>query len=255
MTHKACSVEDCTREFFAKGWCRAHYSRNQRYGTPEGSGIALQKVKTTECSVKDCGSSARVHGMCAKHEKRVRLYGDPNTVNPSGVPKTRTVCKYTNCGKPEAAKELCSMHYSRMRRHGDLEAVRSVYSEEERSLARKQAMSKWYAANAEQRREISRQYALKHPEKSRERQHTRRARQRGVFSESFSDADMLEKYGTDCHICNLPIDLEAPRAVGREGWERGLHREHVIALASGGTNTLDNCRPAHGLCNLVKGWT
>ena len=83
--------------------------------------------------------------------------------------------------------------------------------------------------------------------------HARRAREAGVDSESFTDETLLEVYGTDCYICLEPIDLNAPRHVSQgAGWERGLHREHVIPISKGGPNTLVNCRPSHALCNLKK---
>lgn len=68
----------------------------------------------------------------------------------------------------------------------------------------------------------------------------------------YSDLELLDLYGTDCHICNEPIDLNAPRQVGKEGWERGYHVDHVIPLSKGGSDELDNVRPAHGQCNIVK---
>jgi 5-methylcytosine-specific restriction endonuclease McrA len=47
--------------------------------------------------------------------------------------------------------------------------------------------------------------------------------------------------------------MDAPRRIGVPGWSKGLHVEHVIALANGGLHSLDNCRPAHGICNVRKG--
>lgn len=31
-----CSIGDCQKPNFARGWCAAHYKRNQRYGSPTG---------------------------------------------------------------------------------------------------------------------------------------------------------------------------------------------------------------------------
>lgn len=79
------------------------------------------------------------------------------------------------------------------------------------------------------------------------------ARLEGVESEEFSRADVVKVYGTDCHICGEPIDLDAPMRVGQPGWETGLHIDHKVPISLGGGHTLDNCRPSHGLCNLSKG--
>ena len=69
---------------------------------------------------------------------------------------------------------------------------------------------------------------------------------------NYSDKDVLEAYGLDCHICQTPIDLDAPRQVGKDGWEKGLHIDHVYPLSKGGLDTLENVRPAHGKCNVIK---
>ena len=84
---------------------------------------------------------------------------------------------------------------------------------------------------------------------------SRRARIRNLDSDSHTTTDVLAKYGTVCYLCNEEIDLLAPRGVGRKpGWEIGLHIEHLLPLRLGGSNTIENVRPAHGLCNLQKGW-
>lgn len=76
---------------------------------------------------------------------------------------------------------------------------------------------------------------------------------RGVHSIPYNDQDVLDLYGTDCHICGEPINLNAPRGCGPEGWELGLHIDHLIPLANGGDDTIENVRPSHGLCNVKKG--
>lgn len=34
MSDKSCSIEECSKPHYAKGWCQMHYARNQRTGTP-----------------------------------------------------------------------------------------------------------------------------------------------------------------------------------------------------------------------------
>ena len=71
--------------------------------------------------------------------------------------------------------------------------------------------------------------------------------------EVYTTLQVLETYGTNCHICNGPVDLSAPRLVGRGvGWEHGLHIDHVIPISKGGPDTLSNVRPSHAYCNISK---
>ena len=69
---------------------------------------------------------------------------------------------------------------------------------------------------------------------------------------NYSNQDVLDIYGIVCHICNEEIDLNAPRQVGIPGWEKGLHIDHVYPLSKGGLDTLENVRPSHGQCNIIK---
>ena len=84
------------------------------------------------------------------------------------------------------------------------------------------------------------------------RANTRRARKFGVKTEKYSYQQVLDAYGSDCHICDEPIDLDAPRGTGKPGWERALQVDHVIPLSKGGDDTLENVRPSHGQCNNRK---
>lgn len=80
------------------------------------------------------------------------------------------------------------------------------------------------------------------------RSRDRRAAKALATIESFTEGDVLSTYGTDCHICNQPIDLSLPRT-----HSLGLHLDHVIPLARGGEHSLSNVKPAHARCNLSKG--
>jgi 5-methylcytosine-specific restriction endonuclease McrA len=95
-------------------------------------------------------------------------------------------------------------------------------------------------------------YRQKNKEKRAGYERKRRAIKRNSTSEPYTITDVLEKYGTLCHICNLEIDLNAERRSGKDGWEQGLHIDHLIEISKGGADTLENVRPAHGLCNLER---
>jgi hypothetical protein len=109
-----------------------------------------------------------------------------------------------------------------------------------------------YAKNPEKSRSYAKKWRKENPEQRRVQEHTRRARENAVYSEPYTDADVLALYGSDCHLCGLSIDLEAPRMNHYEGWQLGLHIDHVIPISWGGEDTLRNVKPSHGLCNLQK---
>ena len=79
-----------------------------------------------------------------------------------------------------------------------------------------------------------------------------KARKLGVEYGYYTDQDVLDIYGTSCHICNEPIDMLASRKCGDPGWEKSLHIDHVYPLSRGGSDTIENVRPSHGRCNVIK---
>ena len=111
---------------------------------------------------------------------------------------------------------------------------------------------KYRDANREKERERHKLYKKNNKEKHAANERRRRARKRNLKTEPYKVLDVLNKYGTDCHLCGEEVNLECERRTGRDGWERGLHIDHLIPLSEGGADTLENVRPAHGLCNLER---
>ena len=108
------------------------------------------------------------------------------------------------------------------------------------------------ASNLEYVRGIELAWRKNNPEKRRAKDMQRAARKKGAtVLELFTTQDILDAWGTDCHICNIPIDLSLPRHV--KDCTDGLHLDHVIPLFSGGAHSVENVRPSHGICNLRKG--
>jgi 5-methylcytosine-specific restriction endonuclease McrA len=89
-------------------------------------------------------------------------------------------------------------------------------------------------------------------ERKAEWNRTRRSRARHSVSTKITVEQLVATYGTMCHLCNKAIDLNAPRKTGIDGWENGLHVDHVLPISKGGADTLENVRPAHGKCNIRK---
>ena len=121
----------------------------------------------------------------------------------------------------------------------------------------KDAKRKQYLNNPEKTRMRKEKWIKNNPDRykelSRLKEHRRRALLNSVNSESYRESDVIQKYGTKCHICSLEIDFNAPRSSKFEGWEMGLHLDHVIPLSFGGSDTIDNIMPSHGICNIKKG--
>lgn len=107
-------------------------------------------------------------------------------------------------------------------------------------------------SNKDKVKEIKRKWLDKNPGIGRVYRARRKARLRGSTVEKYTTDEVLVKYGTDCHLCGKSINLNAPRRVGKIGWQNGLHIDHLIPISKGGSDTLSNVRPAHGLCNMKK---
>jgi 5-methylcytosine-specific restriction endonuclease McrA len=89
-------------------------------------------------------------------------------------------------------------------------------------------------------------------DKIRERERQKNRRRRASLSKPYNELQVIATYGANCYLCGLGIDFMAPRKCGVAGWENGFHIDHLIPVSKGGQDTLENVRPAHGLCNLYK---
>jgi len=110
----------------------------------------------------------------------------------------------------------------------------------------------YYAKNRDQELAYAKKYRSENRHKFAEGSRRYRSRKLENGMEYYTEAQVLELYGTDCHICSLPIDLDAPRSAWYEGWEMGLQVDHIQPISKQGPDTLSNVRPSHGVCNNKK---
>ena len=82
-----CSIDDCTRQAQARGWCKMHWRRWRRSGDPNN----VQKrgswnKKAGPCRVDHCGRQAHARALCTMHYARWAKHGDTETLGPTGRP-------------------------------------------------------------------------------------------------------------------------------------------------------------------------
>ncbi len=124
-------------------------------------------------------------------------------------------------------------------------------------IARKDA--RYYKRHSTRLNEKTKKWRKDNPEKyaelNRRKERVRRSRKFENGVQPYTETQVLDLYGTACHLCGERIDLTAPRQVGVEGWEIGLHIDHLLPISKGGADVLENVKPSHGKCNLDKGST
>ena len=114
-----CSIDGCLRPRYGRGWCKFHWQRWHRSGSP------LLKERAVEpCSIPDCAKTAEKRGWCAMHYRRWQRHGDPLTPRQNAA--GRFLCKVNECGKPAFVRGWCNSHYVRWLKYGDPETKPKV---------------------------------------------------------------------------------------------------------------------------------
>lgn len=159
---RICAVEGCGKPHSARGWCRTHYFRWFKHGSPspalsrrspgEGSGI---------CSVDGCGARGRItRGWCDKHYQRWRKSGDVSLAlinrDQTGKP-----CRADGCENPSGHFGYCVKHYRRLKTHGSLadptgHRRRQVWIEENRGHSEEACLYWPFSVNKTGRGTVSR---------------------------------------------------------------------------------------------------
>jgi len=182
--------------------------------------------------------------------------------------KTCTKCKqtkpvseyYFNHGTttPRSRCKPCVNLCSNISRKKDPDKYRKqnlAYYYKNKDALNEYRRAKWpevYEQTKTHRSAKDKKYRTENPDKINAIARRKRAMKRANGWEKYTEAQVLELYGTNCHICGDPIDLSLNRKIGSESWEMSLHIDHVIPISKGGPDTLANVKPSHGKCNLKK---
>lgn len=101
-----------------------------------------------------------------------------------------------------------------------------------------------------QRQEMKKAERQRNPHIYRQAGRKHKAISHGLYHEDWTEKQLLETYGSNCYICNKPIDLTLPRQGSNSTYS--LWPDHVMPLSRGGENTIRNVRPCHRKCNQSK---
>jgi 5-methylcytosine-specific restriction endonuclease McrA len=182
--------------------------------------------------------------------------------------KTCTKCKQTkltsefykdfNTGGLRAACKSCVKKFNNDKRQANPDSYRKqnlAYYYKNKDALNEYRRAKWpelYKSKIEYHKQKGKKYRAANPDKINGIARRKRAMKRANGWEKYTEAQVLELYGTNCHICDNPIDLSLNRKIGSDSWEMSLHIDHVIPISKGGPDTLANVKPAHGICNSRK---
>lgn len=242
MVAHPCAIEGCGGTAGIPGanrdWCTKHYQRWRRNGDPLALSLPLPEV----CSIESCGKPRKGRGWCGAHWLRWRQFGDPLHRKLGEIRDGKRVCPQCGVDKPLAEYGKHS---------GKKDGLQAYCRPCERDKT-----ARWRAANPdyisppappEVRREAMRRWRRENPDKVRAACAVRRARRIGATVESVSPAEIFERDGWMCRLCDDPIDqlLTYPD-------QMSASVDHRIPLSRGGAHSKANCQAAHLICNLRK---
>jgi len=133
--NKTCKVEGCNNEYYAKGYCNAHYQQMWKHGE-------IKPIKKREkykidrtCNVENCDEPYYAKGYCREHYIRQYLYGKPEYIpsisniksrlNKQNLTYTGTCkkkgykCKVDGCENISQYKGFCIECFRLYKKYGD----------------------------------------------------------------------------------------------------------------------------------------
>lgn len=245
MSKPTCSVAECERKYYCKGFCKLHYTRSVRHGDPLA--VKYKPAAPSDnapCVVDGCDKPYLSRKMCAQHYQRWRKHGDPSL----GASSFPVGCSVADCDKSHYAHGLCSAHNTRNKRHGSPTArLRGEVVNGCKicsSCGRDLPVSMYRATNYRGYEELNAQCRTC----VKKYVHARRALLAAAESDDYKPHEIFARDGWVCQLCNEPIDeiLKWPHRYSASV-------DHIRPLSLGGSDTLQNVQSAHLTCNISKG--
>lgn len=114
-----CSVDNCDKDKYCKGFCKLHYDRFRKSGDPLKT-IRMIKAegKSEFCAVDWCDKKSYCRNYCEQHYMRLLKYGNPEAT-PLGTYRKQAGCDVEGCENKHFGKGMCNKHYRRWIRYGD----------------------------------------------------------------------------------------------------------------------------------------
>lgn len=231
---KVCSIEGCSYEINAKGYCNRHYLKLRRYRDP------LYVKEKKKCKL--CDRTGTHRGYCKKHYDRLIQSGEIKRNRKKPIEK----CAIDNCHKDKRVKGYCTMHYQRLRLNGD--PLIALTNRDPSSYCKVKGCDNVYHAKSMCKKHYYKHYKKlygsteKGKEINRINLQKRRSMKRNAPINDFSINDWkecLNYFNEECAYC------------GKRNVK--LTQEHVYPVHWGGSNTKTNIIPSCGRCNFSKG--
>jgi hypothetical protein len=125
MGSPTCSVAECEKRPYSRGWCQMHYKRWQRHGDVQANEPRRGSVQRV-CSIQGCAEPHEARGWCHGHYLRWHRSGDPQSDVPVSRRRRSERCIVEHdgqaCGRRSHTKGYCRTHYRRLLKHGDVQA-------------------------------------------------------------------------------------------------------------------------------------
>lgn len=233
---RTCSVSGCDKAIHANGICGMHSLRMKKRGS-----FDLPTVVQKQCTAIGCDRLPSAKGLCSAHAKRARK-GKAIDTPIAPRPQYDPVCIVGNCRKYRSAGPYCSMHYARVGKGISLELEN--LRDPNRKCVEVGCTNKHHSRGF-----CKRHYYIAFADELS----AKRDRRRQLVLQGRAHYD-----GTDLELsiwCRRAMRHEADPCYycGAEYVSGGFHIDHVIPLASGGSDDWTNYAHACARCNLRKG--